>query len=61
MTCPKCNSDNEMVFSVLSHGCVCQEASCGFELELEWQDLVQLFQLPAEGKTPRLESIGMAA
>jgi len=38
MNCPACKSENEMVFSVLSHGFVCQEANCGLELELEWQD-----------------------
>jgi transcription initiation factor TFIIIB Brf1 subunit/transcription initiation factor TFIIB len=38
MNCPACNSKTEMVLSVLSHGFVCQEAGCGFELELDWQD-----------------------
>jgi len=33
-----------MVFSVLSHGFICQEADCGFELEMDWQDIAVLLQ-----------------
>ena len=35
MICPLCRSENEMAFSVLSHGFVCLEPACGFELEME--------------------------
>jgi hypothetical protein len=35
MICPACCSKNEMAYSVLSHGFVCLEKECGFELELE--------------------------
>jgi hypothetical protein len=48
MTCPHCKSENEMVFSVLSHALVCQEAECGLELELEWHDVAALIQLQPE-------------
>jgi len=37
-----------MVFSILSHGFVCQEADCGFELEMEWQDLAVLLNVQPE-------------
>ena len=35
MICPTCRSENEMAYSVLSHGFVCLEEDCGFELEAE--------------------------
>ena len=35
MICPKCGSGNEMLFSVLSVSFVCNEAPCGFELEVD--------------------------
>src|SRR5262245_18242221 len=35
MICPACHSGNEMAYSVLSHGFVCLESECGFELEME--------------------------
>jgi hypothetical protein len=44
MTCPSCRSESEMVFSVLSPAFLCQEASCGLELEVEWQDVEALLQ-----------------
>jgi hypothetical protein len=39
MTCPSCRSENEMVFSALSQGFICQEADCGLEIELELHDV----------------------
>jgi hypothetical protein len=33
MDCPTCSS--EMAYSVLSHGFVCMESDCGFELEMD--------------------------
>ena len=50
MTCPNCHSENEMVFSVLSHGFICQEADCGRELEMEREDLAVLFELQPEAE-----------
>jgi hypothetical protein len=38
MTCPACKSENEMVFSVLNHGFLCQEENCGLELEMDWHE-----------------------
>ena len=35
MICPRCRSENEMAYSVLSNGLVCLEAGCGFELEID--------------------------
>jgi hypothetical protein len=35
MTCPSCRSDNEMAYSALSHGFICLDSACGFELEME--------------------------
>jgi hypothetical protein len=48
MNCPHCKSENEMVFSALSHGFVCQEAHCGIEIEMEWQELAELLDLQPE-------------
>lgn len=38
MTCPSCRTENEMLFSVLSHTFICAEADCGFELEVDPRD-----------------------
>ena len=35
MTCPACDSVNEMAYSALFNGFVCLEPTCGFELEME--------------------------
>jgi hypothetical protein len=35
MICPMCRRDNEMAYSVLSHGFVCLDTDCGFELEID--------------------------
>jgi hypothetical protein len=35
MTCPSCRSENEMAYSALSHGFICLDSTCGFELEME--------------------------
>ena len=35
MFCPICKCDSEMAYSVLSHGFVCLEEECGFELEVD--------------------------
>ena len=52
MTCPHCKGENEMVFSVLSHGLMCQEGTCGFEIEMDWEDLAVLLDIqPAKELT----------
>ena len=35
MICPSCKGENEMAYSVLSHGFICLEQECGFEVEME--------------------------
>jgi hypothetical protein len=35
MICPTCRHENEMAYSVLSHGFVCLERECGFEIEID--------------------------
>jgi hypothetical protein len=35
MTCPKCQSENEMLFSALSLSFICDEPACGLELEVD--------------------------
>ena len=43
MICPSCRSDNEMAYSVLSHGFVCLEKDCGFELEVDMGEADAIF------------------
>ena len=42
MICPSCKSHNEMMFSPLCHAFVCQEAECGLELAIDWQDFLEI-------------------
>ena len=35
MTCPRCGSENEMLFSALSLSFICNEAPCGLEIEVD--------------------------
>ena len=35
MICPGCGNENEMAYSVLSHGLVCLETDCEFELVMD--------------------------
>jgi hypothetical protein len=35
MICPRCGSENEMAYSVLSNGFICLELNCGLEVEME--------------------------
>jgi hypothetical protein len=44
MICPKCKSEVEMAYSVLSQGFVCLEPECGFELEMELQEALIVLQ-----------------
>jgi hypothetical protein len=42
MICPACKSENEMPFSALSQSFICQEPECGFEVQMERQDVETL-------------------
>ena len=44
MTCPECGSENEMAYSFLSHGFVCLQADCGFELEMDAREAQQVLE-----------------
>ncbi len=48
MICPRCGSENELAYSVLSNGLVCLEPQCGFELEIDFQEAHQLLETEAE-------------
>jgi len=48
VTCPKCGSENEMLFSSLSVSFVCSEAPCGFELEVDPETAEILLQPEVE-------------
>jgi hypothetical protein len=48
MTCPGCNNENEMAYSALSHGFVCLEANCGFELEMDAAEAMQVLEFEEE-------------
>jgi hypothetical protein len=44
MICPNCRSENEMAYSVLSHGMVCLDSECGFEVEMEPSDAEEILE-----------------
>jgi hypothetical protein len=48
MTCPACRGENEMAYSVLSHGFVCLEQECGFELEMDPSEAQLVLELEEE-------------
>jgi len=48
MTCPACGTYDEMAYSVLSHGFVCTDSNCGFELEMEPVQALQVLEPEAE-------------
>jgi hypothetical protein len=48
MVCPACTSDHEMAYSVLSHGFICLEAACGFEVEMDGVQAQQVLELEEE-------------
>jgi hypothetical protein len=48
MTCPGCGNENEMAYSVLSHGFVCLRANCGFELEFDALEAHQVLETEEE-------------
>ncbi len=47
MICPGCESSNEMAYSVLSNGLICLEPGCGFELEMDGCEALEILE-PAE-------------
>ena len=48
MTCPGCNSENEMAYSGLSNSFICLEPNCGFELEMEPAQAMQVLEVEEE-------------
>jgi hypothetical protein len=48
MTCPACDSMNEMAYSILSNGFICLEQACGFELEMEPAQAQEVLEPEAE-------------
>ena len=48
MICPGCNSEHEMAYSALSHGFACLEPNCGFELEMEPHEAMQVLEFEEE-------------
>jgi len=48
MICPNCRSENEMAYSVLSHGMVCLDSDCGFEIEMEAHDAEEILESAEE-------------
>lgn len=44
MTCPACSSEKEMAYSILSNGFICLEAECGFEVEMEPVQALQVLE-----------------
>ena len=42
MTCPICNSGQEMALSALIHGFMCADPNCGTELEMEEHDAKEI-------------------
>ena len=48
MTCPGCRSEHEMAYSALSNGFVCLEENCGFEIEMEHADAMQVLEFEEE-------------
>ena len=48
MICPGCECENEMAYSVLSHGLVCLEPGCGFEMEVDALDAQQVLETEEE-------------
>jgi len=44
MICPRCNTGNEMAYSVLAHGLICLESGCGFELEMNTAEAREILE-----------------
>jgi hypothetical protein len=43
MICPRCGSDSEMAYSILSNGFICLESSCGYEVEMTADEAQKVF------------------
>jgi hypothetical protein len=48
MICPGCRTESEMAYSVLSHGLVCLEPECGFELEMNSDEAHEILETEEE-------------
>jgi hypothetical protein len=48
MTCPGCKTENEMAYSALSNSFICLEPICGFELEMEPAQAMQVLEVEEE-------------
>jgi hypothetical protein len=48
MICPRCTTESEMAYSVLSNSLVCLEPECGFELEMDPIDAHQVLETEEE-------------
>ena len=48
MICPGCKTENEMAYSILSNSFTCLEPNCGFELEMEPAQALQVLEVEEE-------------
>ena len=48
MICPGCKTENEMAYSTLSNSFTCLEPNCGFELEMEPAQALQVLEVEEE-------------
>ena len=48
MICPACKNENEMAYSTLIQGFICQEPHCGLELPMEHCELAILLAASIE-------------
>ena len=46
MICPRCTSENEIAYSVISNGLICLE--CGFELEMDAAAAHEILEMQEE-------------
>ena len=44
MICPACRNENEMAYSILSHAFVCLQSGCGFEVEVDQPQALQILE-----------------
>ena len=48
MICPRCGSEKEIAYSVLSNGLVCLEHGCDFEMEIDCYEAQQILEAEKE-------------
>jgi hypothetical protein len=48
MICPGCHSESAMAYSTLSNAFVCLDSNCGFELEMEPAQAMQVLEFEEE-------------